>query len=201
MSNRLLIAIAAAALSSACASAPAPKAATPNPGVPAAVGKPAIATVANMAATSSWRAEERLMPEQPILGLVNITGAAASPAGVAVTCNPSKGEMMFHLGLQPGDRAGQSAGFRILLAGAPEAVDGKYVAVPGTANSEFRFPIDNVRLRTIAQLDKVVFENDKGEAQWALVRDPAAPVSAKYIGSLKNLSEQAARFFYFCNPK
>ena len=63
------------------------------------------------------------------------------------------------------------------------------------------FPIRQADLLALSKLDMVSFLSDTGEVQWALVKDPAAPVQAKYIGSLKNMPKQTEDFMVFCNPK
>ncbi len=118
MFNRIALLAATALLATACATSPA---ATPDaPAAPAAAVTPTPATpagtvtVANMAATTFWLAEENLIPDDPVLALVN-NGArnADTTAGVAVICKAANGSMSFHLGKQPAARVGQSATFKL----------------------------------------------------------------------------------------
>src|SRR5579871_6596339 len=109
MSTRtLLLSItlgASGVIASACADnpAPAPASAPASPSTPTA----SVSTVLNIAATSSWAAEERLLPQQPILALVNGNGTVNEPAGVVMTCNPDNGVITARLGKQPTSRIGQ----------------------------------------------------------------------------------------------
>lgn len=203
MMKRYGLLAAAALLASACASTPA---AGPNPGetpAPAAPAAPAASSVLeNMAATTHWAADERLLPQDPILALVRTGGSVNAPAGLSMTCNPDNGRITARLGKQPASKAGQEATFTLRLGAAAEKLEGRFVASPRTGDADFVFPLESVTLRTMAQLDSVSFVTDAGEVQWTLVRDPnAAITNAKYVASLKDLNAASQSYLVFCNPK
>ncbi|HEX5007876.1 MAG TPA: hypothetical protein VFV70_12230 [Hyphomonadaceae bacterium] len=199
MLKRISLLAATGLLAAACASDPA---AAPSAGgaastTPAAAAAPLV----NIAATSQWLAEERLMPQDPILALVNAGGTIESPAGFYMTCNPANGTITAHLGKQPTTRVGQSATYRIRMGAEAKSVEGKFQTNPKAADADFVFPLQSIDIRTMAQLDMVSVLTDQGEVQWAFVRDPAAQVNAKYVASLKGLAQQSLDYFNFCNPK
>src|SRR5262245_40442591 len=111
MLKRVALLAAMGALAAACADSPAPAVGTggPAPLTPSA----GVATVINIAATSQWMAEERLLPQDPILALVNAGGSVDNPSGFAMTCNPANGTITARLGKQPAARVGQTATYRI----------------------------------------------------------------------------------------
>jgi hypothetical protein len=200
MLKRLSLLAAAGALAAACASDPA---AAPSTGGAVSAG-PAVgaaAPVLNIAATSQWVAEERLMPQDPILALVNAGGTIETPAGFYMTCNPANGTITARLGKQPTTRVGQSATYRIRMGAEAKSIEGKFETNPKAPEADFVFPLASIDIRTMAQLDMVSFLTDQGEAQWAFVRDPAAQVNAKYVASLKGMSQQSLDYLNFCNPK
>jgi hypothetical protein len=199
MLKRISLLAAVGVLAAACASDPA---AAPSTG-PVSAG-PATAVPApllNIAGTSQWVAEERLMPQDPILALVNAGGTVESPAGFYMTCNPANGTITAHLGKQPATRIGQSATYRIRMGAEAKPVEGKFETNPKAADADFVFPLQSIDIRTMAQLDMVSVLTDQGEAQWAFVRDPAAQVNAKYVASLKGMAQQSLDYLNFCNPK
>ncbi len=199
-----LIALAAAGtLAAACASDPAPAGGTAGPSS-AASGEAAAAPIPgaiNIAATTQWVSDERLMPQQPILALVGENGQLSSQAGFSMTCNPDNGTITARLGKQDGSRIGQSATYRIRLGAEARPVEGQFAASPGSTEADFVFPMDSVALRTIAQLDMVSIATDRGDVQWALVRDASVQVQAKYVASLRGMAVESQNFLVFCNPK
>ena len=198
MLKRFHLIATAGVLAAGCATAagPAPAASTG----PVAL-TPGVATVLNIAATSSWNAEERLLPQQPILALVNNHDPVTSPAGFSMTCNPDNGVITARLGKQPAARVGQSATYKLKLGSDSRPIEGKFAANAKSGDADFVFPLESVTLRTMAQLDQIAFITDQGETQWAFVRDPATPAKAAYIASLKNLNTESASYLIFCNPK
>lgn len=170
---------------------------TPGPATPAGT-----MTVSNMAATTSWLAEENLIPDDPILALVN-TGArnADKTAGLAVICKAANGSMSFHLGKQPAARIGQTATFKLRAGPGARDIEGKFAANRNSPDADFVFPITSADLLAMGQLDMVSFVSDQGEVQWALVKSPTATPQAKSIGSLNNFSPAAHDFLNYCNPK
>lgn len=192
-------ALAAAGGLAACATEPAPGVAggpAPATGVAAAA-----APVMNMAATTSWTAEERLLPQHPILALVGENGQLNSQAGFSMTCNPDSGAITARLGKQDAARIGQSATYRLRLGAEARPLEGVFAATPGSLEADFVFPLESVTLRTMAQLDLVSIVTDRGEVQWALVRDPNVQVQAKYIASLRGMAAESQNYLVFCNPK
>jgi hypothetical protein len=199
MLKRLHLIAATGVLAGACAtSTPAAAPAATASTTPAA---PGVANVLNIAATSSWKAEERLLPQQPILTLVNNNDPVSSSAGFSMTCNPDNGAITARLGKQPAARVGQSATYKLKLGKDTRSLEGKFAPNPKGGDADFVFPLESVALRTMAQLDQVAIDTDQGEAQWAFVRDPAASVKAKYVASLKNLNAESQSYLVFCNPK
>jgi hypothetical protein len=199
MLKRLHLIAAAGVLASACATANGPSA--PTAATTSAVPlTPGVANVLNIAATSSWIAEERLLPQLPILALVNNSDQVSNPAGLSMTCNPDNGQITARLGKQAAARVGQSATYKLKLGKDSKSIEGKFANAKG-GDVDFVFPLESVTLRTMAQLDEVAFDTDQGEAQWAFVRDPGMQVKAKYVASLKNLNTASASYLIFCNPK
>jgi hypothetical protein len=198
MLKRLHLIATAGILAGACATATGPSAPAASTG--AVPLTPGVANVLNIAATSSWKAEERLLPQLPILTLVNNNDPVSSPAGLSMTCNPDNGTITARLGKQPAARVGQSATYKLKLGKDSRPMEGKFAASK-TGDADFVFPLESVTLRTMAQLDQFGFDTDQGEAQWAFVRDPATQVKAKYVASVKNLNTESASYLVFCNPK
>ncbi len=209
MFSRIALAAAAGLLAAACAST---TAATPGEGTVAAPGDsssaspspagPVGTTLLNIAATSYWVAEERLIPEDPVLALV---GAGASdadnPVGMLIKCNAANGGITVRVGKQDATRAGQSATYRLRTGASMREVNGKFEANPRTTDTDFVFPISSADLVALGQLDMVSFVSDKGEVEWSLVKDANAQVQAKYVGSLKEFAGATRDFLTFCNPK
>lgn len=206
MFSRIALLAAAGFLATACASNPAASPSSPAaPGSPSAAtspAAPATVTILNVAATTSWLAEEKLIPDDPVMALVT-TGArdTSASAGVWVECKAANGNMTMHLGKQAAARAGQTAIFRLRSGPGARDIAGKFVANSRSPDTDFVFPITSADLLAMGQLDMVSFVSDQGDVQWALVKDAAAPVQAKYIGSLKNYSKAATDFLNYCNPK
>jgi hypothetical protein len=200
MLKRVALVAALSALAAACASNP-----EPSPSLSSGGGAPlnpgGTPTVANMAATTAWVAEERLLPQDPILALVSSTGSVENPAGFYMVCNPANGTITARLGKQSPARVGQTATYRLRMGAEAKAFEGKFETNPKSPEADFVFPIASVDLRTIAQLDMVSVLTDQGEVQWAFVRDPAAQVQARYVASLKDMAQQSRDYLEFCNPK
>ena len=78
--------------------------------------------------------------------------------------------------------------------------DGRQPLDP-SGDADFVFPIRQADLLAMSKLDMFSVLSDTGEVQWAFVKDPAAPVQAKYVASLKNMPKQTEDFMVFCNPK
>lgn len=204
MLKRLTLLAALGAMAAACATDPAPAAsggATTAGGAVAPATPGGVPNALNIAATSRWVAEERLMPQNPILALVNASGTIDNPAGFAMTCNPANGTITARLGKQPTSRVGQSATYRIRMGADAKSFEGKFETNPKTPEADFVFPVAAVDLNMIAQLDTVSVLTDQGEVQWAFVRDPATQVQARYIGSLKDMATQTRDYLTYCNPK
>ena len=201
MLKRISLVAGLAAMAAGCATTEtAPGAVTP--GAPASTTPAAgAASVLNIAATSQWEAEERLMPQDPILALINAGGTVEAPAGFYMTCNPANGSITARLGKQPAARVGQMAVFRIRMGAEAKVVEGKFETNPKNPEADFVFPISSADLRAMAGMDMVSVLSDQGEVQWAFVKDPAATVQAKYVASLKGLPQQSRDYLEFCNPK
>lgn len=199
MLNRVIAVAALGVLATACATPPTP-AAGPAPASPAAPAAAAPVTVLNIAGSSQWVAEERLLPQLPILALTT-SSSLNDQAGVSMTCNPDNGKITGRLGKQPANRVGQSAMYRLRTgAGDAKQIEGKFEATK-TGDSDFVFPLTTADLRAIGGADAPAFVSDTGEVQWAFVKDVAAKPQAKYIASLKNFATEAQSFGVFCNPK
>jgi hypothetical protein len=208
MISRIAFLAAAGLLAVACASNPvgsdsgssAPAdtgaATAPAPAAPSAV------TVANLAATTWWYAEDKLIPEDPVLALVNDgVENTDQTAGLSVVCRAANGTMAMHIGKQPGTRLGQTATFKVRSGASTRDVEGKFQAGPKAGESDFVFPITSADLLALGQPDMVSFVSDQGEVQWALVKQPGVSVQAKYIGSMKGFAREAGDFLVYCNPK
>lgn len=206
MFKRIALLAATGLLAAACASNPgtAPSVpATPGAAVTPGAATPAgTVTVANMAATTFWLAEENLIPDDPVLALVN-NGArnADTTAGVAVICKAANGSISFHLGKQPATRVGQSATFKLRAGPGARDIEGKFEVNRRSPDADFVFPITSADLLAMGQLDMISLVSDQGEVQWAFVKSPTAAPQAKYVGSLKNFATAAHDFLNYCNPK
>ncbi|MDZ4759553.1 MAG: hypothetical protein SGJ21_00585 [Alphaproteobacteria bacterium] len=205
MINRLALLAATGVMAAACASAPAPLAgpSAPEPGSPliAAPTAPAFTPTLNLSATSSWLSDERLLPQYPILALVDGGGAVGAPAGFSTTCNPDNGAMTARLGKQPATRVGQSATYQMRVGDKAQMIEGRFEAAPRSSDADFVFKLDSPGLRSIAAADQVTFQSDQGDLQWAFVKDPAARVDARYIAALRNIGPAAESYLVYCNPK
>jgi hypothetical protein len=209
MFSRIALAAAAGLLAAACAST---SATAPGDGAVAARGgassaspapaEPVGTTLLNIAATSYWVAEEKLIPDDPLLALVeNGATDADNPKGILIVCNAANGGISVRVGKQDATRAGQSATYRIRTGASMREVNGKFVANTRSADTDFVFPISSADLVALGQLDIVSFVSDKGEVEWSLVKDAGAQVQAKHIGSLKQFPGATREFLDFCNPK
>jgi len=206
MSKRIALFAAAllASAASGCASNPVgepsgPIASVPAPSAPAVK---AFAPALNLAAASTWLAEERLLPQQPILALIADGGSVNAPVGLVLTCNPDNGVITARLPKQDATRLGKAATFKMRIgAGAAEEIDGKFELNTRTQDASFAFPLKTQALQAIAKAAEVSFDTDTGETLWAFVKDPTASPRAKYIGSLKNIGPMSGNFLTYCNPK
>jgi hypothetical protein len=208
MSNRIAFLsatlLASAALVSGCASNPVAEPSGPIATAPAATAPSvkAFTPALNLAAASTWLAEERLLPQQPILALIADGGSVNAPVGLVLTCNPDNGVITARLPKQDATRVGKTATFKMKIAtGAADEVDGKFELNARTQDASFAFPLKTQQLQAIAKAADVSFDTDAGETQWAFVKDPAAQPHAKYIGSLKNIGPMSSNFLTYCNPK
>lgn len=204
MFHRIALLAAVGTLAAACASNPsAGSAISADTGgaVPLAGAASTTIVVQNLASNTAWLAEDNLIPQDPVLALVNaIGGNTDNPQGVVITCNAANGGTTVKLGKQAANRIGQSATYRIRTGASMLEVDGKFSANK-SGDADFVFPIKQADLIALSKLDAVSVLSDTGEVQWAFVKDPAAQVNAKYIGSLKNMPKQTENFMVFCNPK
>ncbi len=206
MLKRIALLAATGLLAAACATNPAAEPITPAmPGAAVAPGPATPAgtvTVANMAATTFWLAEENLIPDDPVLALVN-NGArnADTTAGIAVVCKAANGNISVRLGKQPATRVGQAATFKLRAGPGARDIAGKFEVNKRSPEADFVFPITSADLLAMGQLDMISLVSDQGEVQWALVKSPTATPQAKYVGSLKNFSTAAGDFLNYCNPK
>ena len=206
MFNRIALLAATGLMAAACATSPGASSGAPaSPGAATTPGPAATAgtvTIANMAATTFWLAEEKLIPEDPTLALVN-TGAknTDTTAGVAVICRAANGSISVHLGKQPAARIGQSATFKLRAGPGARDIEGKFEANRRSPDADFVFPITSADLLAMGQLDMISLVSDQGDVQWAFVKSPTATPQAKYVGSLKNFSTAASDFLNYCNPK
>lgn len=201
MSIRLGALAATGLLAAACAGQPASTSSAGASSTGATALTPATtAAIANMAGTTTWVSEERLLPQEPILAMVQTGGSVDSPQGFAVTCNPDNGSLTGHLGMQPADKAGSEAEYRIRLGGRADRINGSFVT-DASGDTKFVFPMESSALRQMSTLDTVTILDANAEPQWAFVSDPSTQVSAKYIGSLSNIDMATQEFLVFCNPK
>lgn len=206
MFNRIALLAATVLMAAACASNPASTGAAPaTPGAVATPGPatPAgTATVANMAATTGWLAEDKLIPEDPVLALIdNSARTTDNHVGFSIVCKSANGTMAVHLGKQPASRIGQAATFKLRAGPGARDLEGKFVASRTKGEADFVFPIVTSDLLALDQLDMISLVSDQGEVQWALVKSPTATPQAKYVGSLKNYAREAQDFLAYCNPK
>ena len=199
MMKRVLMLAATAGLAAACASSGGGAVGGTTDGAVSLAG--ATTTVSNMAASTSWSAEERLLPQNPILALVAEGGSIDSPAGVSFTCNPDSGALTGRLGMQANERLGEDATYAIRLGARVEKVKGAFETDAATGGTEFVFSPDTQTVRQMSVLDSVTILDDKGVAQWALVSDPGTQINAKYVGSLSGIDQATQDFLFFCNPK
>jgi hypothetical protein len=206
MFSRIALISAAGLLAVACASNPAPVGGgtvTPD-AAPSVTSAPAAAagtaTISNMAASTSWWAEEKLIPEDPALALV-VTGIRDTDknAGVYAECNAANGAITMHLGKQTG-RTG-SATFKVRAGAGTRDINGKFSTKASTNETSFTFPVTSADLLALGQPDMVSFVSDRGEVEWALVKNTTAQVQAKYVGSLAGFGAAASDFLNYCNPK
>ena len=93
-----------ALMAAACASDGTAPAAPSGPGPAAPTAPSGVTNALNIAANSQWEAEERLMPQDPILALIMSGGTVEAPAGFYMTCNPANGSITARLGKQPSAR-------------------------------------------------------------------------------------------------
>lgn len=206
MFSRIALIAAAGLAAVACATNPAPAVggavtADPAPSVaPAPAAVPGTATISNMAASTSWWAEEKLIPEDPALALV-VTGIRDTDknAGVYAECNAANGAITLHLGKQAG-RAGEAT-FKIRAGAGTRDINGRFSTKAATNETSFTFPVTSADLLAMGQPDMVSFVSDRGEVEWALVKNTAAQVQAKYVGSLTGFGPAASDFLNYCNPK
>jgi hypothetical protein len=141
------------------------------------------------------------MPQDPILALIMSGGSVEQPAGFYMTCNPANGSITARLGMQPSARVGQTAVYRIRMGAEAKVVEGKFETNTKNPNADFVFPLTSADLRGMAGMDMVSVVTDAGDVQWAFVKDPAAPVQARYVASLKNLAQESRDYLVYCNPK
>jgi hypothetical protein len=206
MFSRIATTAAVALLAAACASNPAEGPVTPAAPGTAAAPAPSVpagtATIANLAATTWWFAEDKLIPEDPVLALVNdgVENTDQS-AGLSVVCSAANGNMKMRIGKQPGTRLGQTATFKVRSGASTRDISGRFEAAARAGETDFVFPIIAADLLALGQPDMVSFVSDQGDVQWTLVKQADAQVQAKYIGSLKAFSREAADFLVYCNPK
>ncbi len=206
MFSRIALISAAGLLAVACASNPAPVGGgtvTPD-AAPSVTSAPAAAagtaTISNIAASTSWWAEEKLIPEDPALALV-VTGIRDTDknAGVYAECNAANGAITMHLGKQAG-RTG-SATFKVRAGAGTRDINGKFSTKASTNETSFTFPVTSADLLALGQPDLVSCVSDRGEVEWALVKNTTAQVQAKYVGSLAGFGAAASDFLNYCNPK
>jgi hypothetical protein len=200
MLKQAILSASVGVLAAACAAGPTASGPSASTSTPQPVA-PLVQQGLNIAATTQWMAEERLLPQQPILALVGQGGSVDKPAGVSMTCNPDNGAIKGRLGKQAAARVGQSARYTLRLGAQAKTLDGVFQAGGTAGEADFVFDMDAVTLRQMGQLDVASFVSDQGQVEWALVRDPAAQVSAKTVASLKNLNAEAQSWMTYCNPK
>lgn len=201
--QRLTLAAASLTFLAACAATPAPAGPAAGPSAPAAgPAAPTLPPTINFAATSQWVSEERLLPLDPILALVGASGSVNDQLGLSMTCNPDNGKITARLGRQPAARVGQNVIYRLRLGAEATPVEGRIEpARMGGAEPEFVFEMKADTVRAMAALDTASVVTDGGEVQWSFVKDPAASVQARYVGSLRNFGAESQAWLVFCNPK
>ena len=107
MFHRIALLAAAGVMATACASSSSSSGggmAADAGGAVSLTGAPSTATVtvANMAATTVWLAEDNLIPQDPVLALVTATGGNTDkPQGVLISCNAANGGTTVKIGKQP----------------------------------------------------------------------------------------------------
>ncbi len=206
MPNRIAMMAAAGLLAAACASNPAAGPSGAAPSSPSAAPAPSVpsgtATLMNMAGSTVWIAEEKLIPDDPVMALVNSgVNDTDLSVGVAAVCKAANGDISLRLGKQPGTRLGQTATFKIRSGPSARDVSGRFEASRTPGETDFVFPITSADLLAIGQPDIVSFVSDTGDVQWALVKTADAQVQARYVGSLRNFANAARDFITYCNPK
>lgn len=201
--TRYLILAGALLAATGCAANPEPEAApaAPAPTAGAISLKPAPAPALDLRASSQWVADERLLPQRPILALVSSGGSVNAPAGLSATCSADTGAITARLGRQPADRKGQSATYQMRVIGKTRSLEGRFEASARASDADFVFSLSAAELREMAGAESVIFITDKGDSTWAFVRDPSTQVSSPHIASLKALPAEASAFLGFCNPK
>jgi hypothetical protein len=200
MLKRLSFAAAAATLATACATTTTP-AGTSGAATAGAVAltPAAAATTLNIAASTSWLAEDGLIPDQPKLVLITQGGTVDNSAGFALSCNPDNGMITGRLSKQAATRAGQEAVYKMKTGKSTISLDGQFMTKG--ANTDFVFPLETKNLREIATSNVVTVTTDQGDTQWGFVVDPNTAVPAKYVASLKNFGAEMDSFIVYCNPK
>lgn len=204
MFSRIALIAAAGLLAVACASNPAPAGGgtVTADTAPSVTSTPAAAagtaTISNLAASTSWFAEEKLIPDDPALALV-MTGVRDTDksAGVHAECNAANGSITMHLGKQTG-RTGDAT-FKVRAGAGTRDINGRFSTKAG--ETSFAFPVTSADLLAMGQPDMVSFVSDRGEVEWALVKNTGAQVQAKYVGSLTGFDAAARDFLNYCNPK
>lgn len=201
MNMRLGLLAATGLLAAACASQPAATGSSTGSSGAVDLSPASTATIANLAANTTWVAEERLLPQNPILAMISAGGSVDNAAGFAVTCNPDNGSLTGHLGRQPAELAGQEATYRIRLGTRADRISGKFEQDASSGDMKFVFPMESSALRQMSTLDTVTILDANANPQWAFVSDPSTQVEAKYIGTLSGIDQATQDFLIFCNPK
>jgi hypothetical protein len=200
----VLAALAATACASDPVTYPDSGPAAPSAPAPSAPSAPAAFTPAlNLAGSSVWSSEERLLPQQPILALIAEGGTINAPVGMSMTCNPDNGVITARLPRQAAGRTGEATFKMKIGTGAAEEIDGRFQVNARTQEADFVFALPSARLTAMSRADVVTFETDTGEVLWAFVKDPAkaSEPRAKYVGSLRGAPQEAAEYLVYCNPK
>ena len=168
MFSRIALISAIGRVAVACASNPAPAgggAVTPD-AAPSVTSAPAAvagtATISNMAASTSWWAEEKLIPEDPALALVMTGGRDTDKnAGFFAECNAANGAITMHLGKQAG-RTG-NATFKVRAGAGTRDIEGRFSTKASTNETSFTFPVTSADLLAMGQPDMISFVSDRGE--------------------------------------
>jgi hypothetical protein len=203
MTRNLALALLALGLAG-CAANPEPSPAAPAAPAPAAGAislKPAPAAILDLRASSQWMADERLLPQPPLLALVASGGSPTTPIGLSATCSVVNGAITARLGRQAGERKGQSATFQFRVNGKTRPVSGRFEAGARSGDVDFVFNLSASELRDMANAESVVVLTETGEPSWAFLRDSTAPAQAPHLASLKAAPAATAAFLGFCNPK